>query len=115
MTKKRDRSRESYWRQVVGRREKSDLTTRAFCAKEGVSENSFYAWRRELSKRDRESAAVGKHTLDFIPVQVNPSMSVASCSVVEVTHPGGYQLRIPINIDPVALGGILDVLDRREG
>ena len=114
MTNKRGRSRESYWRQVVGRREESDLTTRAFCAKEGVSENSFYAWRRELSKRDRESAA-GNRVLDFIPVQVNPTMSVASCSVMELTHPGGYQLRIPINIDPVALGGILDVLDRREG
>jgi transposase len=41
------------WRDLIGRRERSDLTVRAFCSAHRVSEPRFYAGRRELAARDR--------------------------------------------------------------
>jgi transposase-like protein len=51
----RDTVKEKYWRDQVARWQKSGLSVRAFCAERGVVETSFYAWRRELIIRARES------------------------------------------------------------
>jgi hypothetical protein len=51
----RDPVKEKYWREQIARWQKSGLSVRAFCAEHGVVETSFYAWRRELIIRARES------------------------------------------------------------
>lgn len=51
----RDPQRESYWRAIVTKWKVSGKSVRLFCKEIGVSENSFYAWRRELQIRDREN------------------------------------------------------------
>ena len=56
---RRDEAKESQWREVLGKFTASGLSVRAFCARERVSEPSFYAWRRELALRDREQLAGG--------------------------------------------------------
>jgi transposase-like protein len=53
----RDLERERAWRAVVDRQRLSGLSVRGFCRREVVSEASFYAWRRELLRRDRESSS----------------------------------------------------------
>lgn len=53
----RDLERERAWRAAVDRQRQSGLSVRGFCQRELVSEASFYAWRRELRRRDRESAS----------------------------------------------------------
>ena len=54
----RDLERERAWREVMDRQRLSGLSVRGFCQRELVSEASFYAWRRELLRRDRESLSV---------------------------------------------------------
>ena len=48
---------EELWWQRFRRFELSGLSVVAFCAKEGVSEPSFYAWRRRLRPSSAEPAA----------------------------------------------------------
>ncbi len=51
----RSASKERYWRKHVSDQAASGLTARAYCEAHGLSEHSFYGWRRELSERDREA------------------------------------------------------------
>ena len=48
----RDTNKERVWRRHVHRQSKSKLSVREYCAAAGISEPSFYAWRRSLARRD---------------------------------------------------------------
>ena len=65
----RDLGRESYWRIVVARWRRSDLSVRAFCQAEEISEPKFYWWRRKLEPPAQELPA-------FLPVH---EIGRASC------------------------------------
>ena len=45
-------SKEQWWRRQVRQWRSSGLSVRAFCAAQGLSEPSFYAWRRTLAQRE---------------------------------------------------------------
>ena len=45
------------WRQTVRRWRASGESVRAFCRREGISEPSFYWWRRQLSGKRSASAS----------------------------------------------------------
>ena len=51
-TRRRDGTKERYWRGMIRKRERSGLTVRAFCARERVTESTYYFWRDELLKGD---------------------------------------------------------------
>jgi len=51
----RDVEKENYWKTQIVLWQKSGLSVRAFCQEHGVIESSFYAWRRELIIRARET------------------------------------------------------------
>src|SRR5579864_2105350 len=51
----RDLAKEWYWRRLLRQWRRSGLTGRAFCAEQELSEPSFYAWKREIARRDHES------------------------------------------------------------
>ncbi|HIF33443.1 MAG TPA: hypothetical protein EYQ75_17715 [Planctomycetaceae bacterium] len=70
----------------------SKLTVRVFCQREGLSEPSFYSWRKKIAKRD--AAAV------FVPVELidadnNDGVQVESVlsDRLEILTPGGFALR----------------------
>ncbi|MBX9769840.1 MAG: transposase [Candidatus Obscuribacterales bacterium] len=48
--------KEDFWRTKIAQWQVSGLTVRAFARSNNISENSFYAWRRELQIRDREAS-----------------------------------------------------------
>ena len=48
---RRNQRREDHWRGIVTRQPASGLTIRAWCEQQGVTEASFYAWRRTLAAR----------------------------------------------------------------
>lgn len=62
--RQRDPRKEAFWRRVLARWQGSGQSGRDFCRAAGLSEPSFYAWRRELARRD--AAARPK----FLPVRV---------------------------------------------
>jgi transposase-like protein len=82
-TERRDPAKERYWRRLLRRWKRSGQTGRDFCATHGLSEPSFYAWRREIAQRDQEpSSATPPATL---PVPPRPAACAAQPTFVRVT------------------------------
>jgi hypothetical protein len=46
---RRSQRREEHWRRIVTGQPASGLSIRAWCEQQGVTEASFYAWRRTLA------------------------------------------------------------------
>jgi hypothetical protein len=86
------------WRQRLLRFECSGLSAVAFCAKEGVSTPSFYAWRRRLRRPTAEPAdrpaAPPADVARLLPVRVLPA-----AAPVEVLLPAGVVLRLAPGCD----------------
>ena len=97
----------------------SGVSIRQFCAKERVSEPSFYSWRRKLAGRksgQRGSQLANRNADDsrsrreFIPLRL---LDVAGA--LELIHPLGYRIRVTGEVNVGCLQRILDVLDGRSG
>jgi transposase len=82
-----DPALEDLWRQRLQRFERFALSAVAFCAKEGVSVPSFYAWRRRLQPPVEQAARI-------VPVRLLPV-----AAPVEVVLPGGPVLRLQPGCD----------------
>lgn len=113
MAGKKSSSKRLYWQELVDRQGCSGLSIRQFCLKEGVSEPSFYAWRRQLTtartraqRRQAESRPAKEH--QFVPLKL-----VELSTAIEIVHPLGCQVRITGTVDTSALAQVLAVLDSR--
>ena len=99
MTKRgRDTEREAFWRLALSEQRASGLSVRAFCRREGLSQASWYAWRRTLAEReagvvdpqpvaadvDHPSAADAPH-VEADPKGEGVASSPASMGFAEVT------------------------------
>ena len=127
----RDLAKERRWRRIVRRWRSSGLSIREFCDWQELSEPLFYAWRRELSKRDREAAAaassngaatVGRSKRNgstrapvpaFVPVRVvadeSPveSAGPARAGGLELHLRGGVRLSVPPECDRALLRDVI--------
>ena len=83
--KQRDPTREQYWRDLVSQWQASGWSVREFCSRRRVTEASFYAWRRELQRRDPQCPA----SPVFVPVTVVPTKAM-----VEVRCPSGHVVTV---------------------
>lgn len=117
MARKKSSEKELQWRDMLRRQAKSGLSIRRFCAQEGISQPSFYAWRRRLRdspssvKRPRTASRQGNTTGgsgEFIPVKL-----LDSAHRWEVIHPQGYRVRVKGEVNAVTLRCVLDVLQER--
>lgn len=124
----RDPAKERFWRRMVRRWMRSGLSVRQFCDCESLSEPSFYAWRRELRKRDHlsaessrderrpsMSAAAPADTPRFLPVQVvaEAPLGFAPANFIEVVLASGTLVRVPRGVDRQTLADVLSVLEQR--
>ena len=108
---KRSVEKEEFWRSVLAERAASDLSVRAFCKREAVSEASFYFWRRELASRDAESGAQTKPP-SLVPVRVVDAKAThvvddpvpSENAVIEIGIPGGFTLRADSATDTERVG-----------
>lgn len=117
MSRKKSRERELYWQDLVNRQPRSGLSIREFCVQEGVSEPSFFGWRkrlqgaegvgrtREASSRSEFTAASGR---GFIPLEL-----IESPPALEVIHPRGYRVRVTGQVPAADLERLFDILDGR--
>jgi hypothetical protein len=107
--KPRDPSKERFWRRMVQQWRRSGLSVRAFCKQHGLSQPSFYAWRRTLAAREAALPA-------FVPVEVLPEPRAlfpsdsAACGL-ELLLAGGRLLRIGPGFDGPTLRRLLAVLE----
>lgn len=108
--------KEEFWRFVLTQRIESGLSVRDFCRQEGLSEPSFYSWRRTIAGRDAEDGGLQKAPANLppagglLPVKVTFApeaqtgfsdgglSSVSSSSVeyhgLEITTPAGLKVRV---------------------
>ena len=102
MGRKPNQSTEAVWRDRLARFDTCKLTVKEFCRQEGVSDPSFYQWRKRLdevqqgSKRVRRSGSGLAKTVKpqpFIPVKV--SSREDSLALAEVEFPNGVRIRVP--------------------
>ena len=129
---KRDPEKEAFWRLVREEHQRSGLTAREFCVKEGLSEASFHYWKRVLAERDREANAPpkgrssgrrsrkglasknqknrqssGPNTL--VPVEIVPS-PIAPSQELTIRTPAGFTIDLPPTVDIVRFGEVLELL-----
>jgi len=99
--RRRDAGREGVWRRTIRRQAHSGLSVRAFCRRAGVTEPSFYAWRRTIARRDGERKPLRvphrpkakAHGAAFVPLVVTEGPAWETGIVLEVR--GGRRLRLP--------------------
>ena len=108
-TNQRDTRKERFWRTVLRQWRRSGLSVRAYCREQGLSEPSFYAWRRTLAARD----AV---TVRFVSVQVTPEPQPApaadvSAGALELVLGAGRRLHIRPGFDGPTLTRLLALLE----
>jgi hypothetical protein len=115
MSRKVNPETEARWRAIVDRQAASGLSVREFCAKQHVSEPSFYGWRRKLvggrRAKTKQSARPARKSPDkrsFIPLAL-----MDSPAALELVHPLGYRIRLAGNVDTDVLNSVLSVLDER--
>lgn len=124
MSKRASPEKEAYWRKMVLRQQEGGLSVRQFCREQSLSEPSFYSWKREIARRDRQGVSksgarrgrskkkgdVRTGAPFFIPLQLTGEIAHA----VELVHPRGHVLRIPAGFDEDSLQKLLTLLDRKQ-
>jgi len=68
----RDLAKERYWRRLLRQARRSDRTARDFCAEHGISVPSFYSWRREIERRDRQQKLATQKAPEFTSSTILP-------------------------------------------
>lgn len=116
MSGKNNDDAESRWRKILSRQAGSGVSVRKFCTAEGISEPSFYAWRRKLRQRRKAGRRLAKARPRkesdserlFVPLQL-----VDAAATLQIVHPLGYRIQVPDDVDPVALRLVIEALDQR--
>lgn len=118
MTRKKQGGKETRWREILDRQSGSGLSVRGFCSAEGISEASFYAWRKKLPRRVGDRARSPRTTGDreeapgngelFVPLRL-----LDTAATLEIVHPLGYRIQLTGDVNPVALRHVLEALDER--
>ena len=122
--RQRDPLREKFWRRTIRQQQRSGLTIRAFCLREGLKIGAFRWWRQALARRDREPSATPAGDREdetteavpaFLPVRLVDleAAEPRSSPPIEVVLPTGPTVRVPSGFDPRTLGQVLAVLEGR--
>jgi len=118
--------KEQFWRQHVEAWRKSEKSVRAYCAEAALSVPSFYAWRRELARRDGvepqakqlrgetrgTTSGVSRREIGpstWVQLQV-PSVAAAP---IEIELAGGTVVRLRGEVSRQALSDVLAALEAR--
>lgn len=120
MAKKKSGEKEARWREILQRQAGSGLSIRSFCADEGISEPSFYAWRRKLrthkgngrrtSQKSRGRDEAPDNARLFVPLTL-----LGDTPTLEIIHPLGYRIQVSGDVNLEALRHVIKALDERGG
>jgi len=91
------------WAELIRQQTQSNLSVSAFCRSHGISDQSFYNWRKRLA---------GTEPVRFALVEANAPVPGATQSV-ELILLSGDRLRIAPGTDAETLRTVLNVLQER--
>ncbi len=105
------------WRERIARQASSGLSAREFCRNENLKESSFYAWRRELARREEQcQSSVGKPTTDRRQRDASPFLPIALSAVapapIEITLAENVSVRVSHGCEASLLNMVLSALER---
>lgn len=113
----RDPDKEKLWRKTLKEHAASGQNVRAFCAARGLSEPSFYSWRRAIAQRGRQTmvsrAAAKPKRPTFVELRpqqpvIQPALDPADAPLVLVA--GDRRLLIRPGCDRALLREVLVAL-----
>ena len=121
MPRKVSDERKRFWRDLIERQPTSGLNIAQFCADAGVSQNSFYVWKKRLlttTQQDRAAMPRRKYrrkkvvAKSLVPVRVIPDVShqPPTAKAIEIAWPNGIMLRIPAGCDSQTLREVFELL-----
>ena len=94
-------ARSEYWRERIGEQESSGMSVQQFCAEQGLTEQSFYLWRKRLRK---------EQPVRFALVETAARPQPATEPGLELVLTTGERLRIGAGVDFTALRKVLEAL-----
>jgi hypothetical protein len=95
-------ARAEYWRELIAEQKRSGVTVQRFCEDRGLTEQSFYVWRKRLKKQA---------PMQFALVQTGPTgHSSTADAALEVVLRTGERLRIGAGVNVAALRLVLETL-----
>src|SRR5262249_20744928 len=97
MSKSREARRE-FWRELIAKQQQSGVTVRTVCQQHGVSEYSFYQWRKRLAQQ---------LPMKFALVETGRGTEAIA---VEVDLSSGERLRIWPGVNAATLRLVVSVL-----
>jgi hypothetical protein len=112
MARPKDPDLERVWRQRLQRQTSSGLTIPEFCARQGLSCSSFYAWKRRLTARSLPSRPAPPL---FVPLHLDPRPldgDQAPGPAVVIESPPLVRLRSDAPPEPEWLGRVVAALAR---
>lgn len=95
-------SRIEYWREQVAQQERSGQSVKQFCEAQGITEQSFYVWRKRLQKQPGMRFAL----VETAPGERQPAGNAG----LELILARGERLRISSGVDAAWLRTVLQVL-----
>jgi hypothetical protein len=102
----RDPKKETFWRRMVQGQAGSGRSVRDWCRKHHLHEAGFYAWRKELARRDAERGAPA-----FVPVQVTEDEPAGAGGEMEIVLASGRRVRVCGPVNRRTLSDVLAVLE----
>jgi hypothetical protein len=116
---RRDAEKERFWRKTIDEQCSSGQSVRGYCGRKGLSEPSFYAWRRELQRRDgRPAVRKRRRQLSrarlpergrpaFVAVRVGGGSIPPTVASIECLLPSGAVLRLPADMGPAKIAAVV--------
>jgi hypothetical protein len=101
-TEEKAAAKNDQWRERIAEQERGGLSVRQFCKERGLTEYSFYAWRKRLRKQEPVRFAL----VDRSAAQRQP----ATEGSLELLLSSGERLRIGAKVDAITLRTVLEAL-----
>jgi hypothetical protein len=91
------------WSERIAAQQRSGISVKQFCKEQGVTEYSFYAWRKRLQER-------GPVRFALVERSARRQEERTTEAALELVLATGERLRIGTGVDPTTLRAVLDVL-----
>lgn len=105
--KKSNNRNRLFWQKAIDTWQNSGMSVRKFCKAEGLTESSFYNWRKKLSGGKSQ---INKEILKSQPEFIKVSLSGSERVPLELELCSGSILRINPGSDTKTLSSVLSIL-----
>jgi hypothetical protein len=106
---KSNNERRQFWQMVIETWQDSGMSVSKFCKAEGLSEGSFYNWRKRLCGRNSQR---NKRADSRSPAFIEVAIPRSGHAALELVLSSGNVLRISSTADSKTLSNVISVLCR---